>query len=493
MLTKQAVLSTIGLSIALAEQGKVAVAKPNTIVSELVRLTNAELASTVSAVGDDPEKLTDISFEGFAEMIERTSAGTLEKPSEHDKTLDAYIDDISKYVTAHLSFARNVVKPIVVEYDQIISSYMANYKPPSAADSFNIEVRDIPEILKDKSFFNSLDAYDSGTPLVPDQMPKLGQKTDEQLIELIKLGEQDADEAIVAWYTRKGDAFLQSVWNSFFADPATVSGANFLSYDAVDRMEMFDRIDVYLAMYLFSTKIYSAVDDSAEGMTLTTYQNILAQTRDYAGTMIRQLMTQVSGMLTAGLVVLDINQPAKSARVFAPNYRAWLEAGGQPETVLGLIVDGRRANSIVYLQEAQVDLLAKWSDYRAFHEAVSSNAEFDSYRDVLVLKFRELMSGLAGEEKTFVDATPDYFDRVNTVLTNEIGSLVPSDMKNTFEVAMRIICRARFYYTDAEVILNGIMEASKVNPNIDPRQAALISTINYVADYVADQLTMSIN
>ena len=128
MLTKDAVLSTIALSMALAEQGKVAQAKPNTVVSELVRTTNAVFLSIPEPVNSDPAPITNETFTYFAEMVEQTTSGTLEKPSEHDKTFDAFIDEISMFVSRHLSFARNVVKPIVVEYADAVQAYTTNFQ-----------------------------------------------------------------------------------------------------------------------------------------------------------------------------------------------------------------------------------------------------------------------------------------------------------------------------------------------------------------------------
>jgi hypothetical protein len=56
-------------------------------------------------------------------------------------------------------------------------------------------------------------------------------------------------------------------------------------------------------------------------------------------------------------------------------------------------------------------------------------------------------------------------------------------------LALHIICQCRFYYTEAEFILSEIEEIGKQNPGIDVREAALIATINYLVDYLCDQIT----
>ena len=60
-----------------------------------------------------------------------------------------------------------------------------------------------------------------------------------------------------------------------------------------------------------------------------------------------------------------------------------------------------------------------------------------------------------------------------------------------WEVASRVVAERIFYYTDAYCILTGINDACKQNPNIDVNEAALLSTIEYVCEYVCDQLVVS--
>ena len=55
-------------------------------------------------------------------------------------------------------------------------------------------------------------------------------------------------------------------------------------------------------------------------------------------------------------------------------------------------------------------------------------------------------------------------------------------------VATVVVCRTFFEGTDVEETLLNIQEATDKNPNLDPKEAALISAIRYVSKWVASQI-----
>jgi hypothetical protein len=75
------------------------------------------------------------------------------------------------------------------------------------------------------------------------------------------------------------------------------------------------------------------------------------------------------------------------------------------------------------------------------------------------------------------------------IASEYIGCLKLHDLDLVAELALNLMARARFYFTAGYQILSGIEQATKLNPNLDPREAALVSAVNYVTDYLADQIT----
>lgn len=488
MINTEGVLSAVALADLLAEKGMTVVAKPNTVLSELVRFTNMELAPlfTGSAQGADQT-----GYANLAAMAHNVTAGTLEEPSTHTRFMDGATADIGKAVISHISFARNIVKPLVIDYAEGVTQHLANFAPPSAADQFCVEVVDLPELLEDESFVDTLTRYAGKSILRPDAIPALSAKASDELLALMLMGDKDADEAIAAWYTRKGEGFFLNIWENFFRNRQEANPQKLMSYDEIQAEDVFLRADYGLAMYLMAHKLYDSVDDAVQGVSLNAYRNIIAQTRDFAAALITASLLKITAYAKSRILVVSSNPDARCIKVFGTVYRPWLEQGGSPETILGLLVSEKRLSTQSAIDEIQQALLKQWKTHVVFHNTLESNKQFAYFKEALRVKFRALMLTLSAEETRFVDSTKDYVDKVNTLFTKELDSLKSSDMDNVHATALRLVCRARFYYTDAELILSDIIEAGRVNPDIDVREAAGIATMNYIFDYLSDQMSLS--
>ena len=53
---------------------------------------------------------------------------------------------------------------------------------------------------------------------------------------------------------------------------------------------------------------------------------------------------------------------------------------------------------------------------------------------------------------------------------------------------MKVLCRSRFAYTDAEEFLTNMNEAGAANPGLDPREAALPALIELITDFALAQV-----
>jgi hypothetical protein len=482
MIQKESILSAIGLAEMLAEKGQVVVARPSTIIAEMVKLTNEDLLTA--------EMFTDPPM--FAEQLEAITTGTLEAPSSHDLYTDEVIHQVGKAVLNHISFAKNTVKPLVVDYAEGVIEYLSNFKFPAACDQFNVVVADLPELLEDESFVGMLNKYTDKTIINPSVTPSLGVKTGEELLTMMLIGDREADMMISAWFSRLGNDFFVNLWENLFrANQPDRAIINFVDYGLILSSDIFDRADYALAIYLLANKLYDVVDEDVNGMNLNAYKDIIAQTRDFAGSILANAVTRVSGFEKSKILVVGNDSVNQRAKVYGKVYRNWLANGGTIETILGLIVSGRSVSTQDSVDEIGATLTDTWSTHSAFFTAAESNKRFDYFKDALTIKFKEIMSSLTEAELEFANATADYMVAVDSRFLEEMQKLRSSEMDDVYAIALKLMCRSRFYYTDAERILSDIAEAARVNPNVDVREAALIATINYVADYVAAQMAIS--
>ena len=56
---------------------------------------------------------------------------------------------------------------------------------------------------------------------------------------------------------------------------------------------------------------------------------------------------------------------------------------------------------------------------------------------------------------------------------------------------MRLVTKARYYYTDAFKILSSIDDLSKANPNMQMNEVVTLAHIDYLCDFVAAQIRVN--
>jgi hypothetical protein len=104
--------------------------------------------------------------------------------------------------------------------------------------------------------------------------------------------------------------------------------------------------------------------------------------------------------------------------------------------------------------------------------------------------FKEYFGHLVEEGAQAGTDLPEY--QTFLKLTDEfVDSVKESDLLNIWSLSTKSVCDCMFFYTSAHDILEGIDEAFKVNPGITIREALLLSTIEYVTNYVCNQITVS--
>jgi hypothetical protein len=80
---------------------------------------------------------------------------------------------------------------------------------------------------------------------------------------------------------------------------------------------------------------------------------------------------------------------------------------------------------------------------------------------------------------------------MNKLLESEIDKLSIKDMDDYIGVSLKAIAKCRFFYTSSYNILDDINKIGMVNQEVDVREAALLATINYITDYLTNQLSIA--
>jgi len=479
MLNKNTFMNAVGFAEALAANNVKAAALPNTVIYELVRLSNPEFFNQKL----DNEQSLDL----FADSVQLATQSDHGNLSAHSAAIDGYIQDISQLVSNHISYAKNSVVPVINDFSEKYRQFRESISGSEVA-KYNVVKLCLPSILKDESFLEVLKPYKNRKPLQPSKSFFLKtDKTDEELLALVSIGHNRTDKLIHEWLGQFNPEFLSHVWQSFFVNS---KGAATFKFQDIEKRNVFERCDVALAMFLISNKLFNDVQD-AEGMDLNTYKRIMAEYRDYSGSVLTQAIDRIVYFTKAKTLVVEALTEPYTVKVNGELYDPWLDNGGDSDVILGLAVSGSDVRNLDLINENAQKYKNQWNSYVAFLSTKEKNESVLACKRWIEGEVYSGLKTLDDTEKEYINSHPTYMDTVKKLLAEELDMIKSKDLEDVDLVSLRIIGKVRFFYTCAYEILSDMLEASKVNPDIDPREAALFAAINYVADYVADQITLA--
>ena len=482
----------------LAESGVYLQARPSTLLGELMNLsTSVDTIQTTNlpTILANPNSRGDNllrSMEDRAVDVECTTINS-ETPSLHSLKIAALADDIAPFITAHISLARNTVAPLVTELAGKLEKYLQVARPVDPVSMFEIDKRSIPELLLDESFLaGGLEAYEGIDANWQPFNIELDLPADEAFYEsLVSQGNDRLNGLVQDWLSSKGKDFVKAVYACNFANQHYESpegGVKYYNYSEPGMGDNpYDVLDLSLCMYLIGTRLFSDVQP-AKGVSLGQYKSSLRAVIDYAGAQTIKSLKVIRRQIAGNVLVSEAVLSRKRVVVNNTLYQAWLQAGGKPEILLGMLVSGQVQYSVAGIDAARESLLRQWETFVTLSQ-VNIRAE-------LLKRFRiyaetETMAGLAeltDIEKDFSLNCKNLRDKVSVLVQAEIEHLNHRIMDDVYHTALHLVAKARFYYTSSYSILSQMVEVAKINPDIDPREAALLSAISYIADYTEPQI-----
>lgn len=423
-------------------------------------------------------------YEHAALVVSSMSGGTGE--SVHDQALDGFVDDVSHAVAAHLSYAKNVVKPAIVDMVEQVHKYMQ--EAPQVGSEFNIHIHDIPAAMQDSSFENSIKKFEGAVFVAPDTAIMLKEKAPQEILELLHTGSGAYDEKVNEWFAKMGDVWFMNAFNNLFTDIRQTKPSEVFTFEqALTRDAEYD--DYALFVYLIASKIYEDVQEGT-GLSLSRYKEVVAQYKNAAGVRLLNCYKKYESDAKLNMLVVSYSADRKSMTVNGHVYRPWIAAGNDNDVLMGLLTTTNNVYNSKAIEEKSPEYKRIWVEYLNLQSTATRNRSFIRFKEVLSIAFEQGLRQPFEAEKDFIKQNNAYLQNVSKYFQEQLDCVSSTDMKDVYGVCTKLMCRARFYYTDAEKILCSINAAMQNNPSMDVREAALIATIEYVCDYIADQLVL---
>lgn len=461
-------------------------AKADSPVQQLINSYSAVQTNVVVSADDQNREYEPtgalISDETGACSITSTEAGL------HADLLDEMVTSISEAVSAHLNFAKNVVRPLIVELAGGINKVLESYPQSSTYNPIVVRVS-LPEPLKNPALEDAIEQYRGTIYQDMNRHMNLASMSGDDIVANLKTGSGSVDKDIDAWVARIGKDFMIKVWNSVFTKELVEPVATFESLVKDPTLG----VDAAAAVYLLAKRLLDAPPEGSP-YTLREYRAEMGEYLNQAGLRLVQAYDKAELDQKTGLLILAYTKDV--VHVNAEVYDAWLSAGANNAVLFGNLLTDRPALFVPAMDEKSSEYLTVWERQNRLQTQTLVNRRIIETKKAISFKTEELLAAnLQTCYGEYSNAAQLDFHTPAVVMAMDkldkyVQELKDEEVTDVWKLATEIVCNCIFYYTDAYKILTGIDAACKENPGIDVNEAALISLIQYVTDYVCDQLVV---
>jgi hypothetical protein len=475
MLNQNTLMSALALAERLEGQRQALYPVSGSPLAALVTATRSDPALLDASGGNNEVFVAKVAM--MANKVQEVFGGV----SHHNATMDEVAGNVITHVRNHLNFAKTVVVPVVNDLYTRVKASLAEIDA-SALLGMEVDVMCEPAPLENPQFQASIrkfeDMHIEDLPLtlnLPDQ-------SDDELRELVSTGSAQIDASIAEWLS-KDDMLLRYIWTHVFQQKPVEQPKSFLGL-ITDRQY---GVQNALAIFLFARKLTDSKPLPGTQMGLNSYKQQIVDFRNQAAGQLSRALDKIERSIKNGILVRDVIGGTKTV-VYDPLYRKFLESGGTNEMLFANALRGKSfLVSLSDLTNEKQALGEKWALHAGLVKTAEANKRFNKTKDFIELHFNSQLQELAANE----DGLENNLATVRRLFENVLAGIRSTDVDDLWTLCLKVVCRARFWKTDAEQILLGMEQAKRENPSLSVREAATISTINYVADWVAGMMRVT--
>jgi len=407
----------------------------------------------------------------------------------HDTVQEELVELHAPVVAQQLAHARNVVKPMIERLMTMVTTEL-NGRVNSALLAANvIEVR-TPVVFNDPGMIRALEKYTT-LNYNPDMVCSfaLPVMSDEALRDLIKTGSPETDAAIDAWLSTEGEGWLTRLYTDFFTAATSIRDTQnlhgFLRYTAknVVYARNLPNVDIcrVIGLFILADALY---DNPIEGtaVKLEDYNRYMSDLRDSLGALLVNERAEYYRMINDERQLV-IRVEDNTTLVREELYEQFLAEGGDVEMLYGNGLRTKPYSSIDELRAHSDELRSEWHRHVAIARQVEERNIETITRNIFRRAVIDVIASLDEDLKK-------HTEHISRIWEQTLENTSNKDLRDICMVSTRLICRAVFPHTDAEIIIGLTNEVASKNPDMSIRDVVLVATINYVCAWGRKQLKL---
>jgi len=420
-------------------------------------------------------------MEEFAEIVAVLSGGDIREKTTHDRIVDELVPFISKVVQSHLNFAKTVVQPACDVYVKLVNK---NYRPlVDPSGEFNIVSSQLFPILENEDFLYAVKSFKNKPVENKPRLIALEDNTMEAIESILLVGDPEAAEHYRFLLDNFRDEFIGYFYSLF-------SRCNFVFENKFKPDTIVKDINSLTAAYIFADRLSNNPQNVANdpSLDLNKVNEIIFDIRNTAASYLNIGLDYYNSLITSGTLVNYIS--GKEIGVLTPVYKQWLTEGNSQEVLFGLLVSGQRYYSTAMISQNKEELEKAFFNYLNFNTTAIKLTNFNNFLDALKVSYRELFQEYKSDSEKEAIVTSDYFVTSDRIFEQELAKVKVGDVEDLTTLAISLISKSRYYYSSAGDILSRVYEFTDKDDQLDPREAALLATIEYVSKYMARQIVV---
>lgn len=436
-------------------------------------------------------------IDNLPDIDQRILQGSLSKDvmgvCRHDVVMDDLVDVISDTVRGNLDLARNTINPIAKEVAQEVEEYIQNAEsvnrthvsivPVQYASIWNSPVLSEMVARYSETAFREVNVR-VGIPLENDFYHSDSFDKD-AFFEMLKTGASRFDQELKAFIDDTDYVVLLEAFRGVFSDNpamrARVLGDSVRSTDILSNRSMVDRA---LLVHLMARRF---LQEPVEGvkLPLEEYRAYMADIVSQTGRVIFAIMEKREANINRRQLVATwpygkdrLGQEHTYIYVNGDVYGAWLEAGGEPDAIIGSFVSDQERGYTQLINES-ARYCKEWERQARVLGTTQRLNRFNHGVEGMRLAIARQINDL---DESVVPVSREILHKR---LEENLGKLYGNFYENIYVYARKLVCDTIFPHTLGLKILCAIDNVAHDYPDIDVREAALLATIEIVSLWVA--------
>lgn len=297
-----------------------------------------------------------------------------------------------------------------------------------------------------------------------------------------------ADESIKGWFAGLSAEVIDSTWYSLFDTDRSVDLATHYLFN---RNQCPTNVDALLLAYFLTIYLATEPQDvKGESVSLEEWESAFQRLHNYFGATLGYAYQRRAQAVRQTKIILSsrVGTPEEGrihVVVNGDTWTQWTESGGDVKQVLGAVLVDPARKHAKDLDDAKESLITAWDRKHYIYKSIKADKFSRARRSVLT----DLLAGkYAGAE--YSDHLPPLTDEVIRDRAGKyLATVTDKGLECTATVVKDLICAVWYPDTPYCEFLNVMERMGKEHVGMAPREVALFSTAEMLAQWLAKQIS----